>query len=328
MLYNKYGDTMNKRILSKLNKVAMLYNIGQIKSYEEQNGTQNKTYKVTSNDKEYIIKEFSKDAINNSYSLSKRKEQLRISLELNKKSISCITPLKIKNKYFRLFDKHYYLVYDYSEYKSIEVKELSNEHIISLATLQAKLHKLNIKTKLPCTYKKIDIDFNKMIKKYKNEPDVYKVLLKNKDIMIEFINKSNSYLKDMKQNLCLSHNDYKTHNILWNNLTPVLIDFDAMGKVNPICALCESAYTFSKLNKKFDLDRYKLYLETYISNSNKIKDDFQKALYVSMNGKLRWYNYLLSKKDLYGVVSMTNDFVNYYKNIEKFNDIYQNIQRS
>ena len=45
-------------------------------------------------------------------------------------------------------------------------------------------------------------------------------------------------------------------------------------------------------------------------------------------GKIQQTSVEQSKKDLYGVVSMTNDFVNYYKNIEKFNDIYQNIQRS
>ena len=101
----------------------------------------------------------------------------------------------------------------------------------------------------------------------------------------------------MKNNLCISHNDYKPKNILWSQDSPILIDFDAMGLVNHACALSESAFTFSNLDTNINYDYYKLYLKEYISVYGPFKEDYRKALYVSMNGKIRWYVYLLSKND-------------------------------
>ena len=317
---------MNDKILKKLNAVAKLYNIDPVLSYEIQNGSQNSTYMIDTNQGQYIIKEYNKDSISNQYNLNKRKEQIRISKELNNRNIKCIIPIQLKKKYFNLFNKKYYLLYKYEQEKSLELKDLTNDHIIKLAKTQCKIHKLNIDTTLPCTYKKINISFSKILRKYQKEPDVYNVLLKNRTNIESLIELNNMYLKTIKNNLCLSHNDYKPQNILWDKINPILIDFDAVGKVNPTCAFCESAYTFSKLNKRVDFARYKLYLETCVNNY-KIKDNFYSALVVSMNGKLKWYQYLLSKRDFYGIVSMTNELSTYYKNIDKFNNIYNEIKR-
>lgn len=53
-----------------------------------------------------------------------------------------------------------------------------------------------------------------------------------------------------------------------------------------------SAYTFSKNNKGIDLEMFKLYVQTYKENYGEIKENLKDALYVSMNGKLQWLNYL------------------------------------
>ena len=44
-----------------------------------------------------------------------------------------------------------------------------------------------------------------------------------------------------------------------------------------------------------------------------------------MNGKIRWYVYLLSKNDKEGIISMTNELALFYDNIDKFYSIYENI---
>ena len=129
----------------------------------------------------------------------------------------------------------------------------------------------------------------------------------------------------MKSKLCISHNDYKPKNILWSQDEPILIDFDAMGLVNHACALSESAFTFSNLNTYINYDFYKLYLKEYINVYGSFNEDYKKALYVSMNGKLRWYVYLLSKNDKEGIISMTKELVLFYNNIDKFYSIYENI---
>ena len=148
------------------------------------------------------------------------------------------------------------------------------------------------------------------------------MLVDNQMILSQLIDKCNQNIFNMKNNLCISHNDYKPLNILWNNDKPILLDFDAVGMVNPTCAMCESAFTFSLIDGKVNFDNYRTYLKTYLEEE--IKDNFQLALYVSMNGKLQWFAYLLSQKRV-DVKQMIQELVLYAQNIDKFYEIYEEV---
>lgn len=230
------------------------------------------------------------------------------------------------------FNRHYYLLYDYSNDKSLERKELTLKHINTLAMTQSKIHKLNISSNLTCFYKHIDIDFDKQIDIVKRkDKDLYNLIKENLEKLKDTVNMCNSNLKDIKSNLCISHNDYKLLNVLWHKDELILIDFDAMGLSNPTCCLCESAFSFSVFNKAVKYKFYEEYLRTYLSNYGKIKEDFRSSLYVSLNGKLQWLSYMFSKnnkrKDNYidDCKSMIEELLLYYDNIDKFNDIYKKI---
>ena len=308
---------------NKLIKICNVYNLGELELFTKEHSSQNNVYKVITIKGTFIIKEFTKDAISNYYYLTKRKKQIKIAEKLNKNNISCLIPKKIHKRYFFLFKEHYYLVYDYSKSKILSNEEYTDEHIKSLAITQSKIHKLNIKVELPCHYKKVNIDFNKILK-LKNK-ELIELIINNKDKLEDLINTCNSNIKEMKQNLCISHNDYKVLNILWDGLNPTLIDFDASGLANPTCCLSESAFTFSKNNNEINYDKYKVYLTSYLNDFGQIKEDYKKALYVSMSGKLQWYSYLISKKNYEGIISMTKELILFYENIEKFYEIYKSI---
>ncbi|MBQ8901864.1 MAG: phosphotransferase [Bacilli bacterium] len=306
--------------------------LGTIKDIELFDSSQNRVYKVTTDKGIFVIKEFSKDAIGNYYYLKKRKEQIRISNLLNKKGIFTVVPISFNKSFFQYLNNHYYLIYNFVEEKPLKKEELTIEHIKKLATIQSRIHKLNIKNTLTCSYKNIKIDLVKQLnvaKKVSN--DLYHVLDSNKNILEEIINNCNNKTKIMKNNLCISHNDYKLLNILWKINEVKLIDFDAMGLSNPTCSLCESAYTFSKNPKSINYDFYKEYLEAYIKEYGPIKENYLDALYASFNGKLQWLSYMFSKNYLKKnnyideTISMINELVTYYNNVDRFNGIYLKI---
>jgi len=319
----------NKEI-NNINKIIEKYNLGKIEEIELLNSSQNNVYKVLTKEGIYIVKEYSKDAISNYYYLRKRKEQIRISKILNDNGINTVLPIEFNNKYFILSRKKYYLIYNYIDEKVLKEEELTVDNIKTLASIQSKIHKLDIKSTLPCDYKKIKIDFDKYLKISKRlDNDLYETLINNIDKLNDLINKNNVYLNDLKNNLCISHNDYKLLNILWKNNELRLIDFDATGDRNPTCCLCESAFVFSKYNDKIKYDYYKEYLKTYIKSYGKIKDNFHKSLYVAMNGKIQWLSYLLSNIDndkrRKDIICMINELILYYNNIDKMNQIYLNV---
>jgi len=150
--------------------------LGTIKDIELFDSSQNRVYKVTTDKGIFVIKEFSKDAIGNYYYLKKRKEQIRISNLLNKKGIFTVVPISFNKIFFQYLNNHYYLIYNFVEEKPLKKEELTIEHIKKLATIQSRIHKLNIKNTLTCSYKNINIDLIKQLniaKKVSN--DLYQV---------------------------------------------------------------------------------------------------------------------------------------------------------
>lgn len=312
-----------------IKKFLQKYDYGNLINFELLKSHQNKVYKVTTDKGCYVIKEYSKDAIGNSNYLNTRDEQIRISKILNDNGIDTVIPISYKKRNFILYKEHYYLVYNYMESRPKEKDEITIDNIRKLAFTQSKIHKLDIESSLGCSYKNIDMDIDNHLKKiYKIDGRLYEKLNTNKDILNNIINNCNKYIDEMNNNLCISHNDYKLLNVLWKNEEMILIDFDATGFSNPTCSLCESAFTFSNYGNYINYDYYEEYLNTYIKEYGLIKDNYYKALYVSFNGKLQWLNYMFSKNHLKknnyidDCISMIDELVLYYNNIDRFNNMF------
>lgn len=312
------------KIQKKLISICEIFKLGEIEAYQQEDSSQNRVFKIITTKGSYIVKEFSKDTIGNYYYLRKRKEQIAISEQLKKYKINCIIPKRINDKQFFLLDKQYYLVYDCSKDKYLTQDNITKNHIIELAKTQAKIHKLKIETKLPCTYKHINIDFDLYTMTIK-DPNLKDLIYSNKEKLIEYIKKGNNALPSVKKNLCYSHNDYKHQNILWNETKMTLIDFDASGLSNPTAALIESAFTYSKQNNEINYEYFELYIKTYLEEYGPLKDNFKDCLYVSMNTKLQWLSYLMFKKRLKEVTSMLNTLILFASNVETLNEIYENL---
>lgn len=319
---------MNKDI----NMLIEKYELGEIEVVEQFNSLQNRVFRLFTDKGKYVIKEFSRDAIGSYHQLQKRKKQIEVSKLFNKKGIKCCLPISMDGKEFLYSNGRYYLIYDYLDYRPLDSKDVTLEHINVLSTTQARIHKIKNHVTLTCSYKKIKIDFDKQLAILKKkDKEAYDVLSDNIITMINMVNECNSAIRVLKRNLCIGHNDYKLLNILWKDTDMVLIDFDALGLSNPTISLCESAFTFARMGKRINYDFYEAYLRGYIKEYGKIKENYKAALIASFNGKLQWLCYMFSKnhlrKDNYidDVKSMINELVLYYKNIDKFNRIYEKI---
>jgi len=315
---------------NKINRLASKYKLGKIKNIEIFTSSQNKVYKVETDINKYVIKEFSRDAIKNRYSLNKRKKQVEVNKIFNDNLIKTSLPILFKNKYFLLFEKKYYSIYNYLDGNILNFDDITIEHIKILSNTLSKIHNINFNINLPCTYKKININFNKyLIISKKIDNTLYNVLKSNFIELNDLIKCCNNKINVMKNTLCISHNDYKLLNMLWKDLDLILLDFDACGLSNPTCCLCESAFNFSYDGHNINFDYYRLFLEEYLKNYGLVKDNFKDSLYVCMNGKLQWFSYMLSKiidnEYIEETKEMIKMFINYYNNIDSFYNIYLDV---
>lgn len=323
---------LTKAKVDALRKIFAVLNLGEIGEISILDSSQNTVYKVSTPRKTYAIKEYSKDAIKNEYDLKKRKRQLSVTEKCSENGVPTILPLKFNSKYFISYKKSYYLAYEFVEYDILDPQDIDSKKIKKLANTLAIMHKLNIKSDLPCQYKQIKIDFNKYLKKFKKvDEELYKSLYDNYFILEGLATNCNNNIRYVKNNMCISHNDYKLKNILWKKDFMYLIDFDACAMANPSVSLAESAFSLCRKNNKIDKDLYKEFLKSYIKKYGPLTNPYKDALSVAMNGKLQWFEYLLSKcskrntQAIEDTKSMIKELILYSKNIEELNDIYLSV---
>lgn len=317
---------------SNINMLFDFLNLGKIDSISVNDSSQNIVYKVISNSKTYDVKKFSHDAIGNEEDLNKRKEQLRISRILNEAKLNCSIPIKFNNKEFIYFDGNYYLIYEHLNMRYLDKEKLNNEHLRVLAKTLARIHLLDIKSNLKCSYQNIKIDFNKYLEIYRTKNlKVYEMILKNLDSLNTLIENVNKSLDNANEKLVISHNDYKPLNVLWGGMKLVLLDFDACGLSYPSACMCESAFTFSYMDGKIEHDRYKVFVEAYLKQYGKKDINYLNSIYISFNGKLQWLAYMLSKSEEEnnpyeeGIISMINELITYYNDINELFEIIKKI---
>lgn len=307
-------------------------NLGRLKEIVKVNSSQNKVFEVITDSGKFILKQYSKDAIKGKKDLNKRIKQIEISEQFSVHGINVILPLRFGNNYFVKYIDNYYLIYDYYEYRIIDEDELTLKEIEILGKTLAKIHSLNIKGDLDWQYRKINIDYDLCLNKFREINDkLYITFVKNVEKLKLLVNNCNDY-ECLNDNICISHNDYKLKNILWNNKEMYLIDFDACASTNPYVALAEAAYSLSRQKGVINWDFYEEFLKSYL-RIYCCDTDFRKALKVAMNGKLQWLEYMINKllnNDLLmvkDVIAMINEVIFYFDNIDKFYDIYINLDK-
>lgn len=309
-------------------------NLEEILNIEELDSSQNSVYKITTKDNNYLVKEYSNNAISNKEDLITRTKQISISEYLNNSGIKTILPIKFNNETFINYNNKYYLIYNYLNYKTLNHNELNNTYMKIIANTLASIHKLNLNIDLPIQYKIINLDLNNYLNILKNNPiykDLYNLLLTTSSKLTKLINDCNNSIPKIKEDLCISHNDYKLKNILWNNYDIYLIDFDASSLSNPIVSLAESSFALSIQNNEINYDLYKTYIREYLDTYGKPNTSFNDAINCAMNGKLQWLCYLLSEASKENInrindsISMINELMIFINNKDKLLDTYNKL---
>ena len=307
-------------------------NLGSVLSITYVKSSQNLVYLVETDKKSYYIKQYSKDAIRNNKDLVNRKRQVAVAESLKENGVPAVLPLTFDNKYFIKYNKDYFLVFDYLNKQPITEQDLNIKRIKKLANTLAIIHKLDIKCSLNCQYKKVNIDFNKYLKKYnKLDKDLYDIVKDNQLLLEELISSCNNNISKVKDHLCVSHNDYKLLNILWEKDYMYLIDFDATAMSNPTVSFAEAAFALSRQNNELNKEFYKEFVSSYVKKYGVLDIAFEDALSVSMNGKLQWLEYLMSncskrnRDSIDGVISMVKELRLFIDSKEEMIGLYNSV---
>lgn len=309
-----------KQVQKVLRKIFKKLNLGKIKEVIEDSTSM---YKVTTEDKSYIVKHYNKNDIKNNEDLLNKQRQIAISTKLSENGVPTITPLSFDSKYLIKYQKDYFLVYDSYTSKPISYGELSKKSIKKIANTLAIIHKLNITTNLPYLYKKTTIDLIKYSDQINNEE--LRVLINDNNTKLQkYINNCNNSIDLIKEELCISINNYNLENILWENDYIYLVNFDEVTLSNPIVSLIEISFNLSNNDNEFNLDFYKEFLTTYLKKYGDINLDFDIALNTSMNIKLQELEVMLTNNKAAAAIKLIKEILLFIDNKDNmlncFND--------
>ena len=102
---------------------------------------QNQVFDVFATSGHYVVKYYEDEL------MRKRKMQVDVSRKWQAEGINCILPIGD----FYKGERGYYVIYEY--FDNEQRKSLNDDDIKKLAQIQAKMHKLDVSSTLPCDYR-------------------------------------------------------------------------------------------------------------------------------------------------------------------------------
>lgn len=322
----------DKKELEKINKIYETLHLGTVKKATILKETPNKVYQIQTDKKEYYLLKYNSKTIKSEKELNVRKRQLSVSEKLSTNGVPMILPLKFEGKYFIRYKKEYYLIYDYKAYEPKKAAELKEKALKKVANTTAIIHKLNIKSEIPCGYHALEINFNKYLKKLpKIDEELYQTLYQNYFLLEEIIKQYNENSKYAKNNICASH---KSQNILWIKDYMYIGDYDSFYLENPSVSLAENAFYYSYIDNNIKETNYKEYLKSYIRKYGPLVFDYKVALSIAPLKQLEKLEQLLQKcvnKEKEAIPKATeiiNELVIYANKKDTFYDIYLSIVKN
>jgi len=284
----------------KLNQLCKDLKLGTIMSPPEtlSGGLLHKMFEVKTDKGHYVVK-----ALNPHIMLRKTALQNYINSEMIALKASEYVPSlpakRINNTFIHKVNTQYYIVFDWVKGISLEDKEIEGEHCQIIGKILGDLHSVdysylslnnlvNEGVSLIDWKKYLDLSLNlnhEWVSLFKsNISDLYRWNEKAK--------KADSYLSEK----VISHRDLDPKNVLWENKSPTLIDWEATGYINPYQELLELAIYWSKdKNESDEKEKFQLFIRSYLSKIGTVNVNWQTVLNKGYAGKLAWLEYNLKR---------------------------------
>ncbi|MYL48353.1 phosphotransferase [Halobacillus litoralis] len=206
----------------------------------------------------------------------------------------------INGTFVHEIDHQFYMVFDRVEGGRMKPIEIKPVHSRKIGSILADIHKANCE-ELELEYSGINnshwIEWHRYMKKGQKKSAEWVTLLeRNIDKLYEWEAKSKKAAEVLSSETVMSHRDLDPKNVMWYQGSPVIIDWESAGSINPMQDLIETAVYWStdgqgNINEKLFL----AFLEGYQKNSGELCAHWERVLDTGYLGKLNWLEYNLKR---------------------------------
>lgn len=197
-------------------------------------------------------------------------------------------------------DNQCYLVFDWVEGRSLNQNEITKAHCEKMGEIIADIHMTDFSvlgTNENGSYSSKMTDWNYYLQQGQMNNSVWiNLVTETIDQLYDWNAKANNAAKLLAANTVISHGDLDSKNVLWNQDSPILIDWEASGHINPMQNLTETAIYWSK-NETGNLDKEKFlaFLRSYKKKCGTLQANWKVVLENGFLGMLGWLEYSLKR---------------------------------
>lgn len=154
------------------------------------------------------------------------------------KSVPALPAKQFNGSSLQQIDNQYYLVFDWIEGRSLKPSEIRTVHSQKIGEIIAKIHMtdfsiINIEESKPNSIKLTDWNYY-LQQGHQNNSVWVNLLNETIDQLYDWNAKANKATKRLVSNTVISHGDLDSKNVMWDNDSPILIDWEASGPINPM----------------------------------------------------------------------------------------------
>ncbi|UQZ34971.1 aminoglycoside phosphotransferase [Paenibacillus sp. PK3_47] len=285
----------------QFDKLCSMLQLGDIVGVPEviTGGLLHRMYMIVTTQGKYAVKALNPQIMIRPTAMQNFIDSERIA-EIASRHVPALPAQRFQGTAVHNIDGQHYLVFEWTEGRSLRPDEITAAHCYIIGGVLADLHKVDF-SELNITNNggaHIQLtDWNHYLHLgQKNNAQWMNLLSENIQLLYSWNAQANNAAERLASGRVISHWDLDAKNVMWNDGTPLFIDWEASGYIHPMQNLIETALYWSEdgtgnINK----ERFQAFIAGYARNYGTLQADWKTVLENGFSGKLGWLEYSLKR---------------------------------
>lgn len=287
----------------KIKKLILQNGLGKkvIEIHKILGGLSHKMYKVITDKATFAIKELNPTIMSRYEAYNNFVISEKVARIANQNGINTVCALQFNDEVVLKVEGSFFMVFDWLNGNTLKPEQVDFKHCEIIGQILAKIHNIDFFEEINVDSKNIELeifDFERYLPLAIEQNKPYVQNLQNDINLLLKLNKlSVKAIKSLNDSLTISHTDLDCKNVMWQNYTPFIIDWEASGLINPTLELVQVAWYWAGGDiEKLDLNNFQILIKSYVQEyKGKICNKYADLVYANLAPKLAWLKYNLKR---------------------------------
>ena len=283
-----------------IEQLCTQYNLGLLVSEPKQvsGGFLHKMYRVVTNLGEYAVKVLNPEIMQRREAMQNMVHSEMIA-DMLKYRVPLVAAIDFDGEKVIEIEGTFFCVFDWQEGEAIYVPDITAEHCAQIGRILGRIHVADIA--IPGVEKSTEgreaYEWDKLLEAAKEQnSEIFSVFSENLQSIIKWDKAALDSLQEISQEQVISHRDLDPKNVMWQDDTPYVIDWESAGYVNPYQELIEVLnYWIKDAEGSYDKKKFDALIQSYAVRKDIMHVNWKAVLNSGFDGMLGWLEYSLKR---------------------------------